>query len=151
MSDIGALLREERDGVLATLSARRDGWPFASVAQYALTAEGDPIFLLSGLAEHTRNLDADSRASFIVQAPGSADPLAAARVTLLGRAERIASANPTRSTLQERYLARHPQAVDYLQLTDFAFFVLRVAEARFVAGFGDMGWIAGDTLRATLT
>ena len=132
--------------MLATLSVRRDGWPFASIAQYALTTDGDLIFLLSGLAEHTRNLTADARASFIVQAHDAADPLAAERVTLLGRAERVATDDPTWPDIRERYLARHPQAAEYLQLADFAFYVLRLSEARFVAGFGDMGWISGDQL-----
>ncbi len=142
---IAALLIAQRDGVLATLSARRDGWPFASIAQYALSSSGEPFFLLSALAEHTRNLRADPRASLLVKERSGEDPLAAARVTLLGRAEPASDAE-----LQKRYLERHPRASDYLQLADLGFYVLHVTEARFVAGFGDMGWIDGDALRAAL-
>jgi len=61
------LLATERHAVLATLSASRAGWPFASVAPYALSAAGEPLLLLSDLAEHTRNLRADPRASLMVQ------------------------------------------------------------------------------------
>ena len=87
-----ALLDSERNGVLATLSARRDGWPFASVAAYALTDAGEPLLLLSDLAEHTRNLRADPRASLLVQDQTSlADPQAGARVTLLGTVEAVAA------------------------------------------------------------
>src|ERR1700736_5957615 len=86
---IRALLEAEGSGVLATLSARREGWPFASVAPYALTEAGEPLLLLSRLAEHTRNLGTDPRASLLVQDHASvADPQAGARITILeiGRA-----------------------------------------------------------------
>jgi putative heme iron utilization protein len=142
---VRALLESRGDGVLATLSARRDGWPFASVVQYALTDEGEPLLLLSALAEHTRNLAADSRASLLVQEASGDDPLAVGRVTLLGRCERADGQHSS-----ALYVERHPQAAQYLELADFAFYVLRVSEARFVGGFGDMGWLSGDDLRLSL-
>src|SRR5882762_8671690 len=87
---IRALLEQESNGVLATLSARRDGWPFASVAPYAVTEAGEPVLLLSRLAEHTRNLQADSRASLLVQDHDSlSDPQAGARITILGHVEAV--------------------------------------------------------------
>ena len=90
---IRALLENERSGVLATLSARRDGWPFASVAPYALTEAGEPLLLLSRLAEHTRNLQADARASLLVQDHASlTDPQAGARITILGQIEALVQA-----------------------------------------------------------
>ena len=52
--------------------------------------------------------------------------------------------------LRARYLERHPQASQYFALADFGLRVLRVAEARYVAGFGDMGWISGVDLRQAL-
>jgi heme iron utilization protein len=144
-----ALLDSERNGVLATLSAGRDGWPFASVAAYALADTGDPLLFLSDLAEHTRNLRADPRASLLVQDQTSlADPQAGARVTLLGSVEGVASV--AAASAQAAYLERHPQAADYLALADFHLYVLRVREARFIGGFGDMGWLKGEPLRAAL-
>jgi heme iron utilization protein len=144
-----ALLDSERNGVLATLSARRDGWPFASVAAYALTDVGDPLLLLSDLAEHTRNLRSDPRASLLVQDQTSmADPQAGARVTLLGTVEGVAP--DALEGASAAYLERHPHAADYLALADFHLYVLRVQEARFIGGFGDMGWLAGEPLRAAL-
>jgi heme iron utilization protein len=146
-SDLRALLENERSGVLATLSVRRDGWPFASVAPYALTIAGEPVLLLSSLAEHTRNLLADGRASLLVQDHARLeDPQAAARITILGQIEVIHE--PELASAQERYLGRHPQAAEYLSMGNFRLYVLRVREARFIGGFGDMGWIDGDRLRA---
>jgi heme oxygenase (biliverdin-IX-beta and delta-forming) len=141
------LVAAERQGVLATISARLAGWPFASVAPYATTPQGEPLLLLSDLAEHTRNLRADPRASLLVQdSHAGEDPQAAARVTLLGTAEVAEDL----AEAQERYTAQHPQATQYLELKDFHLWVLRIREARFVNGFGDMGWLEGNRLRAAL-
>ena len=141
------LLANERHAVLATLSASRDGWPFASVAPYALSDAGEPLLLLSDLAEHTRNVRADPRASLMVQDGASLnDPQAGYRVTILGQVEPLAESEL--SSARETYVARHPHAVEYLAMADFRLYVLRVREARFIGGFGDMGWIDAATLRS---
>jgi heme iron utilization protein len=140
------LLEAERHGVLATASTRHAGWPFASAVSYALDAAGWPLLVLSELAEHTRNLRADSRGSLLVQdSRSSEDPQAGARMTLLG------TLTPTdEADAASRYVQRHPQAADYLKLADFRVWVLEPSNARFVNGFGDMGWLEGDRLRAAL-
>jgi heme iron utilization protein len=48
-------------GCLSTLSARHPGFPFVSIAEYATDAAGRPLFLLSGLAVHSKNLAMPSR------------------------------------------------------------------------------------------
>jgi hypothetical protein len=42
---------------------------------------------------------------------------------------------------QARYLRYQPQAADYLALGDFRFFRMEPARARFIGGFGRMGWV----------
>jgi pyridoxamine 5'-phosphate oxidase-like protein len=42
------------------------GFPFGSVMPYGLDDHGRPIFLISTVAMHTQNLQADSRASLLV-------------------------------------------------------------------------------------
>ena len=143
------LLEAERNGVLATLSARRGGWPFASVAPYATTSTGEPLLLLSELAEHTRNLHADPRASLLIQDSNAGeDPQTGARITLLGSADIVDEADHQRA--RQWYMARHPQASQYFELKDFHLWVLRLTEARFVNGFGDMGWLQGERLLTAL-
>src|SRR5713226_2635275 len=67
-----------RAGTLATLSRRHPGHPFASIMPYALDDDGRPLFLISTMAMHTQNLEADGRASLLVLQSGAAgDPLAA--------------------------------------------------------------------------
>src|SRR5690348_18043059 len=76
---------------LSTLSRKQPGFPFGSVMPYGLDGHGRPIFLVSTMAMHTHNLQADSRASLLVTQPGaSGDPLGASRVTLIGNVSTIA-------------------------------------------------------------
>jgi putative heme iron utilization protein len=142
-----ALVRQVRVGVLATLSVRHGGGhPIASLAPFALDARGEPILLLSALAQHTRNLEADARASLFVHDPAAAerDPRTAPRLTLVGRVHRATQGEEP--DVKARYLARHPEARGLLAL-DFALYVLQVQEAQLVGGFGAAGWISGDRIR----
>src|SRR5687767_837177 len=49
------LLARESIGTLSTQSVKHPGWPFGSVMPYVLTADGAPVFLISGMAIHTQN------------------------------------------------------------------------------------------------
>jgi putative heme iron utilization protein len=143
------LLAEARMVRLATAlpGARPEerGWPYASLVLIACDADGRPILLLSDLAEHTKNIRADPRVSLLIDgagAPGNPDddPLAAPRVTLLGRAQPIEDA-AQRTTLRTLFLARHPEAAVYADFTDFHFYRVIVERAHLVAGFGRIRWI----------
>lgn len=141
------LLEETRVAVLATLSTRHGGAPFTSLAPFALSEEGEPLLLISALAQHTRNLEADPRASLFVHDPVAvdADPRTAARLSIVGRMRRVPAAEEAGA--RARYLARHPEARGLLGL-DFAIWVMGVEEAQLVVGFGAAGWIPGEVLRA---
>lgn len=137
---IDALLRAEPVGLLSTLSVHRAGFPYGSLTPFAVSAEGRPLLLLSGLAAHTKNLQADPRAClFVGDRTAAADPLAGARASLLGRASRVAPA--AEGDARARYVDRHPQAEAYFQLSDFALWELAIEEARLIAGFGSMRWV----------
>src|SRR5438552_18926995 len=74
-----------RIGSLSTLSRKQPGFPFGSVMPYGLDGHGRPIFLISTMAMHTQNLQADARASLLVtQDDSGGDPLGESRVTLVG-------------------------------------------------------------------
>jgi hypothetical protein len=93
------------------------------------------LFLLSGLAEHTRNLLADSRASFLV-ADGEGSPLQQARLTLVGTVKPISLSEAAVA----RYLRYSPESSDYLVLGDFRFFRMEPEKVRYIGGFARMGW-----------
>lgn len=142
---VRTLLVSERVGTLATQSQRHAGWPFASVMPYALTGDGAPLFLISGMAIHTQNLLADPRASLLVMQSGAGDdPLGSPRATLLGTASRVESSDALRAA----YLERHPSASYWIDFSDFSFFRLEVSDGYFVGGFGVMGWVAADDYRS---
>ena len=127
-------------GTLATLSRRHPGHPFASVMPYSLDDAGRPLFLISTMAMHTQNLEADPRASLLVMQPGwDGDPLAAARLTLMGDVRRVPDADT--AAARERYLARHERARYWVDFEDFAFWRLAISELYFVGGFAAMDWV----------
>lgn len=133
------LLHSTSSASLATHATQLTGYPFASALPFALDHAHCPLLLISRLAEHTRNLQADPRASLLL-CDASDDLLSGARLTLLGDFTPVAAEN----ALSERYLRYHPDAERYLELGDFSFYRMQPQRARFIGGFGQMGWIEGD-------
>lgn len=132
---VRTLLRTARSGALGTHSLAVPGHPFVSLVTFVPDSALRPVCLLSGLAEHTRNLRADPRASLLVE-EGGPHPLERARVTLLGEMVEFDPEDVERG----RFLRFSPESADYLQLGDFRFFRLEPARLRFIGGFARMGW-----------
>jgi heme iron utilization protein len=128
------LLRVTRAGSLATID-RNTGHPFASLVNVATDFDGAPLILISKLATHTANLEADSRASVLLAATGKGDPLAHPRLTLLGSFARVAREDPRESRLRRRFLARHPKSELYAGFADFSFWRLDAVSAHLNGGF----------------
>jgi len=140
------LLHVARVGALSTLSQRAPGFPFGSVAPYGINAQGQPTFLISSMAMHTQNLVANPHASLLVTHPAwNEDPLAGARVTLVGTAAATAASEV--AAVRTDYLARHPTAQHWVDFSDFRFYQLDVIDLYFVAGFGAMGWVEASAYR----
>jgi heme oxygenase (biliverdin-IX-beta and delta-forming) len=135
-----------RTGTLATLSRKHPGHPFASVMPYALDERGRPLLLVSTMAMHTQNLAADARASLLVAQPTAGDPLAAARLTLMGEARAIPKAESDRA--RAAYLARHANASYWVDFDDFGFWRLEPTDLYFVGGFGAMDWVSAAEYEA---
>lgn len=68
---------------MSSMHHRRAGYPFGTLVDFASDGAGFPIFCMSPLAIHTRNIVEDCRCSLVVQMPGWAG-LANARVTIFG-------------------------------------------------------------------
>ena len=130
-SEARQYLRRHHAGVLATLSQRLGGYPFGSVVPFVLDHAAQPVVLVSRLAEHTKNIAADPRASLLVH-DAAADVQTAARLTLVGDAEPV----PEPAATARRYLRYFPDAQGLLDLGDFAFWRLRTVFVRHIAGFG---------------
>ena len=60
------LFARARHGVLSTLAREPKGFPFGSLVAVACDEDGQPLLLLSALAEHTQNLEVAADASLLV-------------------------------------------------------------------------------------
>lgn len=140
------VLRAAATGALGSLTEA--GLPFASFVTVATDVDGAPLMLLSRLAIHTRNLDRDPRCSILLIAPGGegGDPLAGSRITIEGRALRVAPDDGDLPRLRARFLARHPEAEGYAGFADFGIFRVAVDRAHLVAGFGRIHAVQGADL-----
>ena len=139
------LLRSQHSAALATLSLKLAGHPFASGVDYFTDHAGRPVFLISSLAEHSKNIAADPRISLLVQGAAN-DVQASPRLTVAGQASSVSGAEA--AGLKTRYLRYFPDSEQYFAL-DFFFCRLEPTHLRYVGGFGVARWIApGDFLVA---
>jgi len=134
-ADLARLLARRRGvGALATRMA--DGAPYASMVTYACNWQGEPLFLFSGLSDHTKNLIEESRAALLVEeATSRRNPQTGPRVTLMGRVVKDNDPN-----VRARFLARHPDAAQYADFGDFSLFRMRLERAHYVGGFARAIW-----------
>ncbi len=137
------LLYLGRMGSLSTLSRKQPGFPFGSVMPYGLDEHGRPIFLISTMAMHTQNLQADPHASLLVtQQDTEGEPLGASRVTLLGTVLPIPKAELAEA--RKLYVERHANSRYWVDFEDFSFYCMDVVDIYFVGGFGVMGWVSAS-------
>jgi len=129
-----------RVGSLSTISRKQPGFPFGSVMPYALDERGRPIFLISTMAMHTGNLQADARASLLVtEEDGDGDPLGVSRVTLLGNVLPLPAFEVAEA--RKLYLASYADSKYWIDFEDFSFYRMDVVDIYYVGGFGVMGWV----------
>lgn len=130
---IRAVLRRQDRAALGTLL---EGAPYVSLVLIAFDQSCRPLLLLSALAEHTRNLRADARASLLIDdTQAMPSPLSGQRITLQGVLRPLDDPGATR-----RYLARHADARIYAGFKDFALYRFEPEQAHLIAGFGKIEW-----------
>jgi heme iron utilization protein len=131
VSDAKRLLRLARVGALATIDSE-GGAPLTTLVGVASDWDGSPLFLMSELARHTRNLAVDARASLLLtSAGGRGDPLNRPRLTVGGPV--TPHSDPTS---RQRYLRRNPKAGLYASFADFSIRRLQIETIHFNGGFG---------------
>lgn len=140
---VRTLVREARHGLLSTHGLEPAGFPYGSLVPVAAGPAGEPLVLVSHLAQHTKNLVADPRGSLLVAAATAGDPQQAARASIIGPLRRLEGAEEAEA--RARYLAAHPDAGQYFDL-DFQLWALAPVEARYVGGFGAAAWVSGSEL-----
>jgi len=107
---------------------------------YGVDERGRPIFLISTMAMHTQNLQADARASLLVtEDHAGGDPLGAPRVTLVGNVLPLPAFEVAEA--RKLYLASYPASKYWVDFEDFSFYRMDVVDTYYVGGFGVMGWV----------
>jgi len=128
----------ESFGVLSTISVDVEGYPFGSVTPYCMDRMCRPIIYISPIAQHTRNIVADSRVSLtVIEKGASEDVQAQGRVTCLANAVQIDDDRDAR----ERYFRHFPSSRQYDRTHAFSFFRLELVRVRFIGGFGQIFWL----------
>ena len=141
------LLRSCDRATLATRMADDPDQPYASLVMAACGMDGAPLLFLSDLAEHSKNLKADGRASLMLDGTaGMRDPLAGQRITVQGKISACED-----EALLERYCRRHPSAEMYRSFADFKLYRMAVSRVHIVAGFGYIHWVEGQDVLFDLT
>ncbi|XP_022890053.1 uncharacterized protein LOC111405421 isoform X2 [Olea europaea var. sylvestris] len=136
------LMEQARFAHLCTMMSqmhhRRNGYPFGSLVDFVQDPMGHPIFSLSPLAIHTRNLIANPRCTIVVQIPGW-DSLSNARVTIFG------DVYPLPDDLQEwaheQHIAKHHQGPSQQWGNFYYFRMQNINDIYFVGGFGTVAWV----------
>jgi putative heme iron utilization protein len=128
-------------GYLATVG--EDGDPWCSLVVFGPTPEGNPVLLVSTLAEHGRNLLGDPRASIAINDPSApGDPLDRPRITLAGRA--VQPQGDAAEAALDAHVAAVPGARLYAGWKDFSLWVLEVERVRWVGGFAEMDSVSRE-------
>ncbi len=131
------LLRAHRYGALGTLSKKFNGHPYTSITPYLVDHEGSLLLLISGLAEHTKNLQQDSRVSLVTHNQDDPRIQTQGRVTVMGNA----TFQPDREQCGKRYLRYFPETRLWYEMADFNFYRITPLAVRYIGGFGDIHWI----------
>lgn len=135
--DARKTLRENTYGILSTISVDVPGYPFGSVTPYALTDDCEPFILIASIAQHTKNINANSKVALTVQERGGQDPQTSGRLTLIG------DAYPVREDdgHKPKYVRYFPNSKDYFKTHDFHFYQISLVKVRFIGGFGEIYWV----------
>ena len=133
------LFLQESFGVLSTISLDVPGYPFGSITPYCADRQCRPIIYISRIAQHTRNILADSRVSLTVfDNSGDDDVQARGRITCIANARPL---DEEEHDVGERYFRYFPSARQYAETHDFEFFWLDLVRVRYIGGFGQIYWI----------
>lgn len=139
----GMLRRADRCRLSTVLARDGSGAPYGSLALLAVDHDATPLLLLSDLADHSRNLQADPRIGLLIEeTDGFEDPLEGARASLLGRAAPLD--DPRRLA---RFVHRHAAAGLYAGFRDFRLYAVTLERAHLVAGFGRIHWVEAAAIR----
>lgn len=134
--------------VMSGMHHRRAGYPFGTLIDFAADGAGYPVFSLSPLAIHSRNLLENPKCSLVVQMPGWTG-LANARVTIFGDSYQLPSS--MQAEARDMFSAKHADdgVERWLSGNTVYFRMSRITDIYFVGGFGTVQWISPEDYLAS--
>lgn len=132
-----------RQAVLATQSGSIPGFPLTSVVPVGVTTDGKIILLLSDLAQHSRNIELDSRVSLMLHDDQEQNWQAATRLSVLGHMHVLSDivGSDAYQAVQDSYYRSHHESIDLDQREDFRFWQLIPLRFRMMDGFAKICWL----------
>ncbi|XP_022891633.1 uncharacterized protein LOC111406412 [Olea europaea var. sylvestris] len=124
--------------MMSQMHHRRNGYPFGSLVDFVPDPMGHPIFSLSPLAIHTRNLLADPRCTVVVQIPGW-NSLSNARVTIFGDVYPLP--DDQQEWAHKQHIAKHQQGPSQQWGNFYYFRMQNISDIYFIGGFGTVAWV----------
>jgi hypothetical protein len=140
-----SLLHFQTNAVLSSFSHQIEGYPFGSLVLYDVSEKNEPVFFVSTISEHYKNIQTNPRVSLFITDPyGAHDPQRYGRVTITGDAEIVS--DEERSIFDASYKERFPGAASSEMAHSFKYVRLQAQAVRWIGGFGAMGWKGADEM-----
>jgi putative heme iron utilization protein len=140
--DMFNLLLENGTGVLGTHSVEEEGFPFGSTTPYCLDDEFRPLILISDLAQHTKNIQANDKVCLFVNTQTTeTNKQAFGRLSYLAHAQQVKE-----EAMVEKYISYFPEAREYFSAHKFMLYRLVPHRVRYIGGFGKIFWVEKDEL-----
>ncbi len=138
--DAVTLFRASNTATLSTLSKSTNGYPFGSFVTFSSNSNRDFLIYASDIAEHTKNVINDARSCVtLCSVNHAADKQTSARLSLIGDLIRVPDIELP--TCQARFFKFLPDSKKYSRIHGFKFYKLKIIKARWIGGFGDIGWL----------
>ncbi len=123
----------------AALAVLRPTTTLPSVTRIGLATDalGQPVSLISTLADHTEALRAEPACALLIGTPeDKGDPLTHPRLTLHCAARFVGPDDPEHARLRTRYLSLRPKSKIYIDFADFGFVRFHIQDGILNGGFG---------------
>ncbi|XP_068638325.1 glutamyl-tRNA reductase-binding protein, chloroplastic [Aristolochia californica] len=129
IDEVRTLLDQTVRGMLSTFSHKHEGYPSGSMLDFACDYDGTPIFAVSSLAVHTKDLSANPKCSLLVAK--DFEDRTDLIITLHGDAINVHE--ESREAVRAAYLRKHPDAF-WVDFGDFQFIRIEPKVVRYVSG-----------------
>lgn len=135
--EIKNFLHSKDVGILSTIKDQEgEAFPYGSVCPFVILRNGQVAILVSDIALHTKNMNANERVSFTVFDMDSQKKQAAARTSILATVERIEKEDERYEEIANTYYAFKPESRSFFEVHNFAFYILKPVFIHYIKGFG---------------